>query len=302
MKHFLSTVDLEKDTILHLLERAEFFEPYAKKEKFGDMMKGKVLAALFYEPSTRTRLSHEAAMIRMGGQVISVTDLKTSSLAKGETLSDTHEMIARYADIAAIRHPQVGAADDFAKNSRIPVINAGDGAGQHPTQAMLDLLTIKKERGELDGLTVGLAGDLKYGRTPNSLTTVLSHFDVSFKFIAPDELKMKDEVKQMLDEKGKSYEETDDFEAALSGLDVLYMTRIQGERFEDKAEYERLKNVFVLTRELVERANKDMTIMHPLPRVGEIAEDVDALPTAAYFRQVENGVAIRMAIIEMLLS
>ena len=301
-KHILSTKNLSKKEVDLILETAEKFEPYAQKEKQGDMMKGKVLAALFYEPSTRTRLSFETAMRRMGGQVISVPDIKMSSLMKGETLYDTAKVISQFADIVAFRHKEAGSAEEFAKGSLVPVMNAGDGPNQHPTQALLDLYTMKKEKGSIDGLTIAMSGDLKYGRTVHSLAYLLAHYEVKLKFVAPPELKMTQEVKNFLSEKGVEFEEQEHFEEGIEGSDVLYHTRIQQERFEDKSEYEKLKGVYVLTRELVESKNPDLTILHPLPRVDEIALDVDDLKGAAYFRQVQNGVAVRMALISLLTS
>jgi aspartate carbamoyltransferase catalytic subunit len=297
LKHLLTTQSLKKAEIEEILALAKEMEPYAQKRKMGDLMKGKVLAALFYEPSTRTRLSFETAMLRLGGEVISVTDVSTSSISKGESLKDTAKVISQFADIVAIRHSQNGAAKEFAEGSSVPVINAGDGISQHPSQALLDAYTIQKELGKIDGLTIAISGDLKYGRTPNSLAFLLSNFNVKFRFISPDELKMKPEVITHLNRLKIPYEQTTNFEEGMKGVDVLYMTRIQRERFEDYEEYERLKNVFVLTKELVLKNNPKMLIMHPLPRVNEISPDVDDLKNAAYFKQVENGVAVRMAII-----
>jgi len=284
------------------LALAKQMEPYSKKEKQGTQMKGKVLAALFYEPSTRTRLSFETAMIRLGGEVISVSDVSTSSISKGESLMDTAKVISQFADVVSIRHSQSGAAHEFSLGSSVPVINGGDGTSQHPSQALLDAYTIKKELGKIDGLTIGISGDLKYGRTPNSLAFLLSNYDVKFKFISPKELKMKPEVIAHLNRLKIPYEETQNFEEGMKGVDVLYMTRIQKERFENFNEYEKLKNVFVLNKKMVLKNNPKMLIMHPLPRVNEINPDVDDLKNAAYFRQVGNGVTVRMAIISHLLS
>ncbi|MFC1655524.1 aspartate carbamoyltransferase [Patescibacteria group bacterium] len=301
-KHILTTKNLSKEEIDLILQTAETFEPYAQKEKQGDMMKGKILAALFYEPSTRTRLSFETAMRRMGGDVVSVPDINMSSIIKGETLYDTAKVISNFADIVAFRHKEAGSAEEFAKGSTVPVINAGDGPNQHPSQALLDLYTMKKEKGTLDGLTISMSGDLKYGRTVHSLAYLLAHYDVKLKFVAPKELAMTDEVKNFLSEKGVEFEETESIEEGIESSDILYHTRIQEERFEDKSEYEKLKGIYVLTRELVESKNPDLIILHPLPRVDEIAPDVDDLKGAAYFRQVQNGVAVRMALISMLVE
>lgn len=301
-KHILSTETLDKEEIELILKTAEEFIPYACKEKHSDQLEGKILASLFYEPSTRTRLSFETAMNRLGGDVITVTETATSSMMKGETLDDTAKVITQFADIVAIRHPESGSAMRFADNATVPVINAGDGAGQHPSQALLDLFTIKKELKKIDGIKIAFSGDLKYGRCPNSLTYLLSNYDVKLRFISPPELTMKEEVKEFLDKKGIKYEETNDFEEGLKDIDVLYSTRIQRERFADSAEYERLKDVYILTRKLVEDNNPDMLILHPLPRVHEISHEVDDLKGAAYFRQIENGVAVRMALLTLLLT
>ncbi|MBN1494376.1 aspartate carbamoyltransferase [Candidatus Peregrinibacteria bacterium] len=296
-KHLLSTQSLKKSEIEEILALAKEMEPYARKEKQGTRMKGKILAALFYEPSTRTRLSFETAMKRLGGETLSVTDASTSSISKGESISDTAKVISQFADIVAIRHSQNGAAKEFSLGSEVPVINAGDGVSQHPSQALLDAYTIKKELGKINGLTVAISGDLKYGRTPNSLAFLLSNYNVKFRFISPKELKMKPDVIVHLNRMKIPYEETTKFEEGMRGVDVLYMTRVQKERFKNYREYERLKNVYVLNKKLVQKVNPKMLIMHPLPRVNEIAQDVDGLKNAAYFRQVENGIAVRMAII-----
>jgi aspartate carbamoyltransferase len=300
--HLLSTKDLSKDYIEKIMATAAKMEPYALKEKQGDMMKGKILAALFYEPSTRTRLSFETAMLRLGGQVISVADAQSSSLAKGESLEDTAKIVSQYADIIAIRHPEIGSAKKMAENASVPVINAGDGAGDHPTQALLDLYTIIKERGQVDGLTVTFSGDLKNSRTANSLIYLLANYDVKFKFLSPLQLPMKDEVKKFLKDKGLSFEETSSVEEGLSGADVLYATRVQRERFKDAGEYEKLKDSFIFNRALLEKHNPKMLILHALPRVNEIATDVDDMSGAAYFRQASNGVSVRMALISLLLA
>jgi aspartate carbamoyltransferase catalytic subunit len=266
----------------------------------NELLKGKVLASLFFEPSTRTRLSFESAMERLGGQVITADGLQFSSLYKGETVEDTIKVIGGYADIITMRHPDIGSADKAASVSPVPFINAGDGANQHPTQALLDLFTIQDECEKIDGVHVAMVGDLKFGRTVHSLTTLLTLYkDVRFTFVSPDVLKMPAKVTDMLKEKGISYEQTDNMEAALD-TDVIYMTRVQKERFEDIAEYEKLKHAFVL--EAKHLKGKNAVVMHPLPRVGEISTDVDALPNAAYFRQAHNGVPVRMALIAHLLD
>ncbi|MGC9529419.1 MAG: aspartate carbamoyltransferase [Candidatus Bipolaricaulaceae bacterium] len=269
----------------------------------GDVLgtlRGKILAALFFEPSTRTRLSFEAAMLRLGGRVVSVADAKTSSAAKGESLPDTIRTVEGYADVVVLRHPLVGAAEQAAAATHRPVINAGDGAGQHPTQALLDLYTIRREKGRVDGLTVALAGDLKHGRTVHSLAQCLSHYEVTLILASPAALRMPADIVAGLNEAGVRFEETEDLRAAVSRADVLYMTRVQRERFADPAEYERLKGAYVLTKRMLEEAGREVTVMHPLPRVDEIAPDVDGLPGAAYFRQAANGVPVRMALLALI--
>lgn len=293
----LTTKNLSKEFIESVMAKAKEMEGYK-----GDDMKGKVLAALFYEPSTRTRLSFETAMLHLGGQVLSVADSGTSSLRKGESLADTAKVVTQYADIIAIRHSKVGAAKEFAENSKVPVINAGDGSADHPTQALLDLYTIIKEREKVDGLTVTLSGDLKNSRTASSLIYLLANYDVKLKFLAPPQLPMKDEVKEFLSEKGIEFMETSDTDEALEGADVLYATRVQQERFKDASEYEKLKDTFVFNRATLEKHNPEMLIMHALPRVNEISTDVDDMPGAAYFRQVSNGVSVRKALISLLLA
>jgi aspartate carbamoyltransferase catalytic subunit len=265
-----------------------------------DRLHGKILAALFYEPSTRTRLSFETAMLRLKGQVITADGFQFSSLYKGESIEDTMKMVGSYADIIAMRHPEAGSADRAAAASPVPFINAGDGPGQHPTQALLDLYTIQKECGKLDGLHIAMVGDLRYGRTVHSLSYLLGLYkDVRFTLIAPKELTMPEKVTSFYAEHKLQYAETEDISAGLD-CDVVYMTRVQQERFADKAEYERLKLKYILTADMVK--GRKAIIMHPLPRVGEIATDVDALPNAAYFREARNGVPVRMALLDLLLS
>lgn len=264
-----------------------------------DLMKGHILATLFFEPSTRTRLSFEAAMHRLGGSVIGFASSETSSTAKGESLADTVRTVDQYADVIVIRHPEQGSARIAAEVAQAPVINAGDGAGQHPTQALLDLFTIYSELGQVDGNTIALCGDLKYGRTVHAGVELYKHYNCRLIFVAPDQLRMPPEITARLRQQGVRVEETNDLEAAMAEANVLYMTRIQKERFEDVAEYERLKGSYILTREMVERINPRLVILHPLPRVDEIATDVDSLPGAAYFRQVKNGIYVRMALIAL---
>lgn len=297
--HLISTKQLTRADTEEVLRVAAEMEKIKSKGK-SDLLKGKVLASLFYEPSTRTRLSFETAMLRLGGDVVTAEGIQFSSLYKGETIEDTMKMVGQYADIIAMRHPEQGSADKAAAASKVPFINAGDGPGQHPTQALLDLYTIQRERGKVDGLTVAMVGDLRYGRTVHSLSYLLGLYDkLKFILVSPKELTMPEKVTSFLKEKKIPYEEHDDIAAGL-GADVMYMTRVQQERFADKSEYERLKLKYVLTAKHLK--GKKVTVMHPLPRVGEIATDVDTLPNAAYFRQAGNGIAVRMALLAMLLK
>ncbi|MBP7114669.1 MAG: aspartate carbamoyltransferase [Candidatus Peribacteraceae bacterium] len=297
--HLTSTKQLSRADTEEILRVAAEMETIRGKGK-SDLLKGKVLASLFYEPSTRTRLSFETAMLRLGGDVLTAEGIQFSSLYKGETIEDTMEMVGQYADIIAMRHPDQGSADKAAAASKVPFINAGDGPGQHPTQALLDLYTINSERGKVDGLKIAMVGDLRYGRTVHSLSYLLGLYEnISFTLIAPKELTMPEKVTSFLQEKNIPYEEHDDIEAGLD-CDFLYMTRVQQERFADKSEYERLKLKYVLTAQQLK--GKTVKIMHPLPRVGEISTDVDALPNAVYFRQAGNGVPVRMALLAMLLK
>jgi aspartate carbamoyltransferase catalytic subunit len=299
-KDVLRADQFTREEIELILATAARFEQVTRSGGRLLNMAGRVLATLFFEPSTRTRLSFETAMLRLGGQVLSVADARTSSsAAKGETLFDMGKMIEAYADVAVIRHPVVGSAQELADGASIPVLNAGDGAGQHPTQALLDLYTILKEKGRLEGLTVALVGDLKNGRTVHSLSGLLAAFRVRYYFVAPEALRMPADISEGLRQRGLEVIETEDLVEAAAKGDVLYMTRIQKERFADPADYERLKGAYVLDRRLVERAKPQVTIMHPLPRVDEIATDVDAYEGAAYFRQAANGVPVRMALLAL---
>ena len=296
-KDILDGAQFSREEIDYVMALADDFRSQIKNKPAVDLMKGYVLATLFFEPSTRTRLSFETAMHRLGGNVIGFSSAESTSTAKGETLADTIRTVDQYADIIAMRHPQIGSAKEAAAVAEAPVLNGGDGAGQHPTQALLDLYTIKHERGKIDGITIVLCGDLKNGRTVHAGVEMYKHYNCKIILVAPEELKMPEALVKKLRDHGVQVEETTNLEAALAKGDVLYMTRIQKERFADPAEYERLKNSYILTREMVERVNPQLTIMHPLPRVNEITTDVDSLPTAAYFRQVGNGVFIRMALI-----
>ncbi len=302
MKNLIGIEDFSKEEIDKLIEISK--DIMTNKTKYIDKCKGKILATLFFEPSTRTRLSFESAMLSLGGNVIGFSSASNSSTSKGESLADTIKVVSGYSDIIAMRHPKEGAPVVAADNSNVPIINAGDGGHNHPTQTLLDLLTISKEKGHIDDLVVGLCGDLKYGRTVHSLVTALSLYsNIRFVFISPKELKMPEYVKTtILDKKGIPYIETNDLEGSIPELDVLYMTRIQRERFSDIAVYERLKDVYILDKKKLENAKKDLSILHPLPRVNEISVDVDDDQRACYFRQAENGRYMRMAIILKLLG
>lgn len=267
-----------------------------------DLLKGKILANLFYEPSTRTMSSFTAAMERLGGSVIPISEVHYSSVAKGESLPDTVRTLEAYADVIVLRHPQLGAAAEAARYARKPVINAGDGPGEHPTQALLDLFTIHEELGEIDGLTVTMLGDLRYGRTVHSLARLLLRYDVQMRFVSPASLRLPDKVRDELDAAGARYEETEQLDDVLGQSDVLYVTRVQKERFEDLSLYEAVKDAYVITRATMDRAKPKMVLMHPLPRVGEIAMEVDDDPRAAYFRQMEYGLFVRMALLAMVLG
>ncbi len=298
-KDVLRADQFSTEEIDRILETARRYEAALEAGEILDALRGKVLATLFYEPSTRTRLSFEAAMLRLSGRVVSVAEAKSSSAAKGESLHDTIRTVEGYADVIVLRHPQIGAAEEAARATHVPILNAGDGAGQHPTQSLLDLYTIVKEQGTVDGLTVALAGDLKNGRTVHSLADLLADYGIEFVFASPEALRMPNEIVDRLCSKGMPVRETESLTDAIAACDVLYMTRIQRERFDDPREYDRLKDAYILDREMLAGGKESMTIMHPLPRVNEIATDVDGLPGAAYFRQAANGVPIRMALLAM---
>jgi aspartate carbamoyltransferase len=273
-------------------------------ERIGtfDLLKGKILANLFYEPSTRTSSSFTSAMERLGGSVIPINEVRYSSVAKGESLPDTIRTLECYADVIVLRHPEVGASAMAAQYARKPIINAGDGVGEHPTQALLDLFTIVSELGQVDGLTVTMLGDLKYGRTVHSLARLLSLYDVRINYVSPEALRMPAEIIAELNEKGIPQEEFDTLEPVISHSDVLYVTRVQKERFDDQSEYESVKGAYVITPQIMSQARDRMILMHPLPRVGEISMEVDSDPRAAYFRQMEYGLYVRMALLAMVLG
>lgn len=300
MKHLISMRDIGKEDILKILNESEKMENLLNRSEIKEMqsLNGKILATLFYEPSTRTRLSFETAMKRLGGNVIGFTDIKNTSVTKGESLIDTVRVVSGYSDIIVIRHPSEGAARLASEYSQVPVINAGDGSNQHPTQTLLDLYTIKREIGKIDGIKIAFIGDLKYGRTVHSLCYALSLFDdVEIHLISPEELRIPREIIEDLDGKVNIYESDD---INLDGVDVAYMTRIQKERFLDLNEYQKVKGTYKLTKEHV--ADKDLIIMHPLPRVDEIDVEVDKLPQARYFKQSFYGIPVRMAILKILAS
>ena len=302
MRSLIDITDLSVDELDDLLKTACDISEHP--EKYANACRGKKLATLFFEPSTRTRLSFEAAMYELGGNVLGFSDAGTSSASKGESVADTAKMISCYADIMAMRHPKEGAPYVAARSASIPVINAGDGGHCHPTQTLADLLTIYRELGRLDNLTVGFCGDLKYGRTVHSLISALSRYhNIKVVLISPEELALPKYVKyEVLDKYQMPYEETTSLEGALPGLDVLYMTRIQRERFDNFDEYERLKDSYVLTIDKMQLAKEHMRVLHPLPRVNEISVKVDEDPRAAYFRQALNGKLMRMALILKLLK
>ena len=302
MRSVIDILDLTTAELEGLMATA--LDIVAKPDDYAEICRRKKLATLFFEPSTRTRMSFEAAMYELGGNVISMSSAASSSAAKGESVADTAKVVSCYADIIAIRHPKEGAALVAAENADVPVINAGDGGHCHPTQTLADLLTIRREKGAFEGLTVGLCGDLKFGRTVHSLINALSRYrDVRFVLISPEELKVPSYVKRdVLKKQGIPYQQTTSLEEAIPELDILYMTRVQRERFFNEEDYLRLKDSYILTPEKLRGAKKDMAILHPLPRVNEISVAIDRDPRACYFKQVLNGKYMRMALILMLLK
>lgn len=297
-KHLISIHDFSKEEIINVLSLAAKFEE-SQTESF---LKGKVVASLFFEPSTRTRLSFETAANRLGARVIGFSDAGNTSVTKGETLKDTIKMVSNYADLIIIRHPLEGSARYASEVSSVPVINAGDGSNQHPTQTLLDLYSILKTQETLQNLRINMVGDLKYGRTVHSLLQAMSHFNPYFRFTAPEELKMPEEYKEQLRLSGIKFEESENLEEGIADMDIVYMTRVQRERFTDAIEYERVKNVYSLRRSMLENTRSNMKILHPLPRINEIHQDVDSSEHAYYFDQAGNGVYTRMAIITTLLG
>jgi aspartate carbamoyltransferase len=299
-KDILHGSQFSKRDVEAMVRIASDFEKELKKKDSLTLLKGKILATLFFEPSTRTRLSFETAMQRLGGGVISMASAEGSSAAKGETVGDTARTVSQYADVIVIRHPRIGSAEEAADAASIPVVNAGDGAGQHPTQALLDTYTIRKELGSLKNLVVSMVGDLKNGRTVHALVELLSLYQARLYFVSPGNLRMPEEITSKLKQKGIRIEETEDLEGAASESALIYVTRIQKERFTDLTEYERVKGSYVINGEFLKKLKKKITILHPLPRVDEISSDVDTYPGAAYFRQVRNGVFVRMALLAMI--
>ena len=299
-KHdFVTIADLSKEKILYMIQMAKEFEMHPNRE----ILKGKVVATLFFEPSTRTRLSFETAANRLGAKVIGFSDAKVTSATKGETLKDTILMVSNYVDVIVMRHHIEGAAQYASEIAPVPIVNAGDGAHQHPSQCMLDLYSIYKTQGTLENLNIFLVGDLKYGRTVHSLIMAMRHFNPTFHFIAPKELAMPDEYKLYCKQHGIKYVEHTDFnEDIIAEADILYMTRVQKERFSDLMEYERVKNVYILKKDMLCKARQNMKILHPLPRVNEIAYDVDEDPHAYYIQQAQNGLYAREAIISDVLG
>lgn len=297
-KSLVSITDFSRDEILHIVQLAANFEANPNQK----LLDGKVVACLFFEPSTRTRLSFETAINRLGGRVIGFSDSSSSSATKGETLKDTIKMVSNYADLIVMRHPLEGAARYAAEQSRVPVINAGDGANQHPSQTLLDLYSIQKTQGRLTDLSIAMVGDLKYGRTVHSLLMAMSHFHPMFYFVAPDELRLPEEYKRFMKKQFIAFHEYRDLSEVINYTDILYMTRVQKERFADPMEYEKVKNAYVLRNHMLNDSKPNLRILHPLPRVNEIHTDVDTNEKAYYFQQAENGVYARMAIIASILG
>jgi len=291
-KSLVSIDDYTKEEYLEILRVAEEFE----KKPVQNIFEGKVVATLFFEPSTRTRLSFESAVNRLGGRVIGFSDAASSSVKKGETLKDTILTVSNYSDLIVMRHPREGSARYASEIATVPIINAGDGANQHPSQCLLDLYSIQKTQGTLENLKISLIGDLKYGRTVHSLLMAMSHFNPTFNFISPDELKLPKEYKMFLDKKGIEYEEHTEMGENIKDSDIVYMTRVQGERFADPLEYEKVKNVYILKNKMLDKTKDNLKILHPLPRVNEISTDVDTNNKAYYFQQALNGVFTRQAI------
>lgn len=301
-KSILTVKQFSQDDLKYIFEVAHEMREMVERVGTFDLLKGKILVNLFYEPSTRTSASFTAAMERLGGSVIPINEVKYSSVAKGESLPDTVRSLECYSDVIVLRHPEVGASALAAQYARKPIINAGDGIGEHPTQALLDLFTIIEEKGNVDGLTITMVGDLKYGRTVHSLSRLLSLYDVKLNFVSPEILRLPEEIISELESKGIPIQEDTLLNQALTETDVLYVTRIQKERFEEPQDYENVKGTYVITSQSLAVAREDLILMHPLPRVGEISMDLDDDPRAAYFRQMEYGMYVRMALLAMVLG
>jgi len=295
----VSIEDFSREEINYILNISHSMEPLAAKG--SDMLKGKILANLFFEPSTRTRLSFEAAMLKLGGSAIGFAEAEIASVRKGENLADTVRTVENYADIIALRHPLEGAAKLAAEFSKVPILNAGSGAEEHPTQAFMDLYTLQKEKGKIDGLKIALVGDLRYGRTVHSLAYALSLYNIELYLISPESLRMRHEVIRAIRNKISIIEDTN-LEKIIPQIDVLYVTRIQKERFPDLAEYAKVKGIYKIDLKTLKSAKKDLIILHPLPRVDEIAAEVDSTPQARYFQQVWNGIVVRMALLALVLG
>jgi len=298
-RDIVSIEDFSREEINYILNISHSMEPLAAKG--SDMLKGKILATLFFEPSTRTRLSFEAAMLKLGGSTIGFAEAEIASVRKGENLADTIRTVENYADIIALRHPLEGAAKLAAEFSKIPILNAGSGAEEHPTQALMDLYTVQKEKGKIDGLKIALVGDLRYGRTVHSLAYALSLYNIELYLISPESLRMRHEVIRAIRNKISIIEDTN-LEKIIPQIDVLYVTRIQKERFPDPAEYAKVKGIYKIDLKTLKSAKKDLIILHPLPRVDEIAAEVDSTPQARYFQQVWNGIVVRMALLALVLG
>lgn len=299
----LSVAQFNKEHLDYIFYRAHEMREMVEKVGASDLLKGYILTCLFYEPSTRTSSSFIAAMERLGGSVIPITQgVQFSSVSKGETLADTIRTLEQYSDVIVLRHPEIGSAKQAADAANIPVINAGDGPGEHPTQALLDLFTIKEELGQIDGLKIAMVGDLRFGRTVHSLTKLLMQYDVSLRFVSPEMLRMPLTIMNEVIDAKIPVRETHDVADVIQNADVLYVTRVQKERFTDLKQYEEVKNFYEITTSLMQKAKDKMIVMHPLPRVGEIHDDVDQDPRAAYFRQVRNGMYIRMALLAAVLG
>lgn len=299
-RDIISIHDFSREEIEHVMEVSQKMIPAALGEEKNTSLKGSILSTIFFEPSTRTRLSFEAAMTRLGGSVVGFSDPEITSLKKGETLADTIRMVESYSDVIVLRHPMEGAAKLAANFTEKPVINAGDGAGQHPTQTLLDLFTIWTEKKKIEDNNIVLLGDLKYGRTVHSLASALALFGANLTFVAPDVLQMPKEILDYVKEKGVSYESSSSLEDVIESADVLYVTRIQRERFPDAAEYEKVAGAYRVDNDVLSKANKDLIVLHPLPRVTEIAPEVDSTGHALYFKQAFNGVPVRMALISLI--